>query len=406
MDLDSVSDEDLGRSLRLCAGSDPTSLPLSAAEGYLLSRIDGHTPWRVLREIGGLSPDEADICIEGWIADGVVEMCTERQKPAPPKPAKSAPTRKHGQIDESQLDDSLEISIDVQRRILEFESGLDRGYFEILGVPSDASAKDIKRAYRELSREFHPDRYFRKEIGGFATRLGDIFKKVLEGYELLSDPATRAEIQKAEVMKPASVTDAPAAESKASEQERVPQAPPKPLTPIERLRQRMPFKIPESLLNERRDRARTFYDSARMWMENGHPLEAASSIRLAIAFDPHAALYKQTFAEIQAGLAEKMARELLSEGGRCGGRPEAVRGSAAVSAARPGPERNGGAAGAAGRRDDDGPRVHRSRARAQPRGRSPSPNARGDSPRGRRPRARDSRVGTRDRARSRGSNGG
>ena len=63
MDLDLVSDEDLCRSLRLCLGSDPTSLVLSAAEGYLLSRIDGHTPWRVLRETGGLGAEEVDICV-------------------------------------------------------------------------------------------------------------------------------------------------------------------------------------------------------------------------------------------------------------------------------------------------------------------------------------------------------
>ena len=47
---------------------------------------------------------------------------------------------------------------------------------------------------------FHPDRYFRKEIGAYGARLDAIFKKVLEAYELLSDPATRAEVQKAEVM--------------------------------------------------------------------------------------------------------------------------------------------------------------------------------------------------------------
>ena len=308
---DSVPQEDLARSLKLCDGADPTSLRLSAAEGYLLSRIDGHTPWRVLREIGGLSPDDVDICIEGWIADGLVEMTSasvaKRVRPPKPKP------REAGVIDESLLDEHLGLSIEAQRRILEFESGLDRGYCQILGVAPDASAKDVKRAYRELSREFHPDRYFRKEVGGYAARLEGIFKKVLEAYELLSDPATRAEVQKAEVMaegKPVPPANPPVADDGA------PPPPKAPLTPIERLRQRMPFKIPQSVLNERRQRAKSFYDAARTWAENGHPLEAASSIRLAIAFEPGSDLYKQTFAEIQGALAEGLAKDLLKDAAR------------------------------------------------------------------------------------------
>jgi tetratricopeptide (TPR) repeat protein len=76
---------------------------------------------------------------------------------------------------------------------------------------------------------------------------------------------------------------------------------------------RMPFKIPEAVMNERRVRAHGFYDSARTWQENGHHLEAASSIRLAIAFDPHEELYKQKFAEIQHGLSDDRIEKLLRE---------------------------------------------------------------------------------------------
>ena len=41
---------------RLAPGWDPNSCTLTPAEGFLLSRIDGHTPWNALRQIGGIAP--------------------------------------------------------------------------------------------------------------------------------------------------------------------------------------------------------------------------------------------------------------------------------------------------------------------------------------------------------------
>ncbi len=308
MDLDEVSEEDLGRTPCIAAGCDPTTLRLSASEGYLLSRIDGHTPWRLLREIGGMTADEVDMCIEMWLGDGVIEMGAAERKSAPPKPVAPRPVvnATPGKIDESAIDPALDLDVETQRRILEMESRLGCGYAEILGVTPDAEGKAIKKAYRSLSRDFHPDRYFRKEIGDYKPRLEAIFKKVLEAYELLSDPATRAEVQKA-MAQGSGDAGVSAGESGA------PPDPNRPMTPIERLRMRMPFKIPEAILNERRARARKFYDSARTWAENGHHLEAASSIRLAIAFDPHEELYKTTFAEIQAGISDARIDQLLKE---------------------------------------------------------------------------------------------
>lgn len=56
--------------------------------------------------------------------------------------------------------------------------------YELLGVPRDASQADIKRAYRALAREFHPD-----SSGDPATE--ERFKEVTAAYEILSDPDKR-----------------------------------------------------------------------------------------------------------------------------------------------------------------------------------------------------------------------
>jgi molecular chaperone DnaJ len=59
-------------------------------------------------------------------------------------------------------------------------------YYKILGVSNDASKKDIKKAYRELAKEHHPDK------GGDEER----FKEINEAYDVLSDEKKRAEYDK------------------------------------------------------------------------------------------------------------------------------------------------------------------------------------------------------------------
>ena len=65
-------------------------------------------------------------------------------------------------------------------------------YYEILGVPRDASADAIKKAYRKLALEYHPDRHAQGDDTGreiAETR----FKQLTEAHEVLSDPKKRAQ---------------------------------------------------------------------------------------------------------------------------------------------------------------------------------------------------------------------
>lgn len=60
-----------------------------------------------------------------------------------------------------------------------------KDYYDVLGVARDASADDIKRAYRKLARKYHPDVSTETDA---ETR----FKEVGEAYETLKDPEKRA----------------------------------------------------------------------------------------------------------------------------------------------------------------------------------------------------------------------
>ena len=59
-----------------------------------------------------------------------------------------------------------------------------RDYYEVLGVPRDASQEEIRAAHRRLARQYHPD--VNKEPGA-----EDRFKEISEAYEVLRDPEKR-----------------------------------------------------------------------------------------------------------------------------------------------------------------------------------------------------------------------
>ena len=61
-----------------------------------------------------------------------------------------------------------------------------RDYYEILGVPKDAPADDIKKAYRKEALKYHPDR----NPGNKEAE--EKFKAAAEAYEVLSDKDKRA----------------------------------------------------------------------------------------------------------------------------------------------------------------------------------------------------------------------
>lgn len=78
--------------------------------------------------------------------------------------------------------------IDQSHRHIHLTSKLlKRNYYEVLGVSKNAAVKDIKKAYYQLAKKYHPD-----------TNKGDPnaskkFQEVSEAYEVLSDETKRKE---------------------------------------------------------------------------------------------------------------------------------------------------------------------------------------------------------------------
>ncbi len=60
-----------------------------------------------------------------------------------------------------------------------------RDYYEILGLPRTATDKDIRKEYRKLARQYHPD------VNPGDHSAEEKFKEINEAYQVLSDPEKR-----------------------------------------------------------------------------------------------------------------------------------------------------------------------------------------------------------------------
>jgi len=61
-----------------------------------------------------------------------------------------------------------------------------RNHYLLLGIPPDASQRQIRNVYRDLAKRFHPDRNKGSEAAA------ELFRQVNNAYSILSDPKQRA----------------------------------------------------------------------------------------------------------------------------------------------------------------------------------------------------------------------
>ncbi|HYV44391.1 MAG TPA: DnaJ domain-containing protein [Myxococcaceae bacterium] len=112
-------------------------------------------------------------------------------------PARAAPAPPSGAVDASTLEE-VDLEADRKAEILALEGLIDTAsHYDILGVTPTAGPDEIRRAYHEASRRFHPDRYFQKNLGSFRGRIERLFKRVNEANAALSDPERRAAYDRA-----------------------------------------------------------------------------------------------------------------------------------------------------------------------------------------------------------------
>lgn len=236
------------------------TLPLSAPEGFLLSRFDGPMPLGDLVAVSGLGEPQAIALVSLLLEKGALFLPGEtvptqpvrgRMPPPPPtpprpvprpertippatRPAAPAPINPHtdritvrvttdaprerrpdtapiapvrpvdplyGDFVFSlvELDEPVDLDLDRRKQILFLYYHLDSmTHYRVLGVLPTATQEELHEAFVQRSKQFHPDLFFRRELGSYRQKLDAIFRRVKEAHDVLSDPEARPRYDRTE----------------------------------------------------------------------------------------------------------------------------------------------------------------------------------------------------------------
>jgi hypothetical protein len=96
--------------------------------------------------------------------------------------------------DPLELEEDVDLGRERRRQILDLYYRLsDIDYYEALGIAYSAEKKEIRSAYFALSKVFHPDSMFRKNLGSFKAKMVAVFQFLTEAYETLGKKKARDE---------------------------------------------------------------------------------------------------------------------------------------------------------------------------------------------------------------------
>jgi curved DNA-binding protein CbpA len=207
----------------------------------------------------------------------------------------------------------------------------DGDHYGLLGLSPDAESAKIQAAYYQLSREWHPDRHFRKDLGDMAPKLEFVFVQITKAYKTLSDDdarrryhrdnkalitVAREQAQTARARVQAERSEPTDAETKRRKRKRTPEE----RAARERMSQRRADPRARALkkLREkargRTSRARRYFKQGQEDYESGNISKAVSSLHLAVQFEPQNAEYRALYELARSEASSSLSVQFVQAG--------------------------------------------------------------------------------------------
>jgi tetratricopeptide (TPR) repeat protein len=225
-----------------------------------------------------------------------------------------------------------EQELDALNRLHKFAK--TSNYYGILGISPGADASKIQAAYYQLSRDWHPDRHFRRKLGDDASRIEFVFVNITKAYKVLSDADARRRyhrdnkeivaLARAEEQDAERIARKKKARAKAkAEGEERPRK--RKRTAEERAsRERIARKRADpraraikqlrEQVKGRSSRARRYFKQGQEDYDSGDIAKAVSSLHLAVQFDPQNAEYRALYELARSEASSSLSVQYIQAG--------------------------------------------------------------------------------------------
>ncbi len=263
---------------------DLTRVSLSVDDMFLVSRIDGRSSVADLAVLIGKKADETQKILERLVELGLVSLGRgsvppPRRSRPPPKPEST------GGVFEipdnfifpvGLMQDKNDLDVNTRKRIIWIHENLEKWtYYELLEVDRKADKEAVKKAYRERSKDWHPDGFRAKKLGAFKKLVEAVFKRLTEAQRVLTDVKARLAYDQSVVFEP---TEEEMKEllwrAGAEEREK------------RREEERLQKRIAKNPVLLKKQQAKEFYEAALALEAEGKLMEARRQAQMAVAYDP------------------------------------------------------------------------------------------------------------------------
>lgn len=281
---------------------DITKVALSMEEGFVASRVDGNCTVADIATLVGKDVSETTRILTKLAKAGVIEFgdIKAEQKARP-----AASNDYSGFIfPVALMQEQCDVEEDNRKRIIFTHDQLERwNHYELLQITQKADEREVKKAYFARSKEWHPDRFKRGDLGSFQKMIESIYKQINEAYRVLSsaderkqyDAQTVFDLDPEEIERLVEIQK----EQKRAERHEVRVA--------ERRKKNNPVRL-------RMKKAKEFYDKAVALEADGRVVEALRAAQMAVIYDDKKPEYSELAKSLKDRASEHRIERYLKRG--------------------------------------------------------------------------------------------